>query len=63
MLNFQIKKLTRKSLNGAKTAEKAALPLKSQQCPQCDMPIVSYMAKIVSRLVVCGHLVVSLKSG
>ena len=63
MLNFQVKKLTLKSLSGAKTTEKAVLPLKPQQCPQCDMPIVSNMTKIVSRVVVCGHLVVSLKFG
>ena len=61
MLNFQVKKLTRKSLHGAKTIEKAVLPLKLQQRPQCGMPIVSNMAKIISRVVVCGHLMMSLK--
>ena len=67
MLNFQVKKLTLKSLSGAKTTEKAVLPLKPQQCPQCDMPIVSNMIKIKkvssSRVVVCGYLVVSVKFG
>ena len=63
LIFFLGKKLTGRSLSGAKKTQKAVLPPKSQQCPQCNMPIVSNMIKKVSRVVVCGYLVVSVKFG
>ena len=63
LILFLWKKLTGRSLSYAKTTQKAVLTPKSQQCPQCNMPIFSNMTKSVSRVVVCGYLVVSVKFG
>ena len=56
LILFLRKKLTGRSLSCAKTTQKAVLPPKSQQCPKCN-------TKSVSRVVVCGYLVVSVKFG
>jgi hypothetical protein len=60
-LKFQAKKLTIRSPFGRKTAGKVVLPVKCCQAPNVKCYTMGHIAKRVTRIVVCAHLMVLIK--